>query len=68
MNYTEIIDRLAVARNKQQRTLQEIADELSINKTTLFYWESHKSKPRFDQFLNWVEALRLDIKQVIHGK
>lgn len=60
-----IIDQLAIARMQQGVTLQSVADELEINKTTLFYWESHKSKPRFDQWLQWVKYLNVDINELI---
>jgi len=59
------INKLALERMKQGLTLQQVADELLVNKVTIHHWESHKSKPRFDLFIEWVQFLKLDIKEVI---
>lgn len=57
----DYITRLAIKRVQDERTLQDVADELDIHKTTLHYWEMKTSKPRFDVFLKWCKILNVGI-------
>ena len=65
MNFKAMIDTLTLARMKQGLSLQEIADDLLINKSTIHLWEQHKYKPRYDQFIEWAQFLKVDLNELI---
>jgi len=66
MNFKAMIDTLTLARIQQGLSLQKVADELLINKVTIHFWEQHKYKPRFDQFLEWAQFLKVDLNELIN--
>ena len=68
MNFKAMIDTLTLARMQQGLSLQKVADELLINKVTVHFWEQHKYKPRYDQFLEWAQFLKVDLNDLTNAE
>jgi len=63
-----MIDTLTLARIQQGLSLQKVANELLINKVTVQLWEQNKYKPRYDQFLEWAQFLKVDLNELTNAE
>ena len=63
--YEELGERLRMARLKQKRSLQEVADRVDVSKNTVLNWENGKHKIDLVNLSKICQYLEIDLKTIL---